>query len=328
MDRLIDAHPILKDHVIRVRLGKPCLPTIKFSDPDAVRALNTALLIADYNVSPKFNEILPPDILLPAVPGRADYVHHIADMLQLSSPTNTIPYGKNVVGIDIGTGASAIYPTISASVYGWKMIASEIILPSVQSAKKIIAANGHAHLVDVRHQENVKSIFKGVLRSGEHVDFAMCNPPFYPSMKAFQKENSRKLKGLAKGGLNKLYQTNTTHVHNRREENTSNNFGGLGLELWCEGGEVSFINRIINESKQYADRCLWFSTIVSRKGNLKQIERTLFNLGNNENVGMERKVEKVKRINFRVGHKSSTILIWSFLSEKQRQNWARLRDWK
>ena len=330
MERLIDAHPVLKEYVIWTRLGEPCLPTIKFADPDAVRALNSALLIADYNVSPKFSAILPPDVLLPPVPGRADYVHHIADMLQLASPTNTIPYGANIVGIDIGTGASAIYPTLAASIYGWKMIASEIIPTSIKSAKEIVAANGHAHLIDVRHQGNEKSIFEGILQARELVDFAMCNPPFYPSMEAFQKENARKLKGLAKGGLNKLIQAKLTHVQVRSEGKTSNNFGGLGSELWCEGGEVSFVNRIIKESKQYANRCLWFSSIVSRKKNLKQIEGTLFDLGNHKNGSKpcQQVVKKVRRIHIGTGHKTSTILLWSFLSDDKQKDWARMRNWK
>ena len=325
MDRLIAAYPSLEPHVIRTRLGEPCRPTINYSNPESVRALNTALLVADYNVNPKYSVILPPGALLPPVPGRADYVHYIADILQQSSPDKAIPTGENVVGMDIGCGASLIYPTIATAVYGWKMIATEINSASIESAKMIAHVNDRSDLIDVRHQESKKKIFDGVLLRGEKMDFAMCNPPFYASIEAFQKENARKLAGLAKGGLNKELPAS---VLTRKEQSLdvgSNNFGGTESELWCEGGEVAFVKRMINESKQYADKCLWFSSLVSRKDNIKRIEGSLFNMGKNISGKQRIQVQEVKRIAMGAGHKTSTILLWTYFDEQQRTDWARMR---
>lgn len=333
MDRLVAAYPSLGPHVLAGPTGRP---TIKFADPIAVRALNTALLVADYGVNPDYADILPPNALVPPVPGRADYVHHIADALQKSSG-DVVPMGPVVKGMDIGTGASCIYPIIAASAYGWRMIASEIDPTSIASARGIVKSNGHDDLIAMRCQElSNSSIFDGVLRSGEYIDFCMCNPPFYPSLEAFQAENARKLRGLAKSRKRRMAVTPyeevaaTTSTNQWEEEGkavSSNNFGGTDFELWCKGGEVAFVKRIISESKQYWDRCLWFSSLVSRKDNLDKIERSLFKLGKKNDSNEPRKVQTVHRIAMGAGVKSSTILMWSFLDEGERRDWARMRKW-
>lgn len=328
MDRLIAAYPPLKPHVVRRRMGQPCQPTITYSDPEAVRALNTALLVADYNVSPTYSEILPADALMPPVPGRADYIHHIADVLRQSSSNNSIPTGMVILGMDIGTGANVIYPTIATSVYRWRMIASESNPTSTKSARQIVKANQRSRLIDVRQQDCNERIFDGILRPGEKIDFAMCNPPFYPSLEAFQKENARKLEGLSKGGLNKALPFDAPKQNPVEPAQTSNNFCGSGSDLWCEGGEVAFVRRMIKESKFYANRCLWFSSLVSRKINLRQIEGSLFKMGKSRSNNKQRKqIQKVLRIPIAAGHKSATLLFWTYFAEEERMAWARKRGW-
>ena len=126
MDRLVSSYPLLGPHVIFGPTGRP---TVDWADPTTVRALNTALLVADYGVDSKYSDRLPLGALFPPVPGRADYVHHVADALQksLSSEEDddddvsdddvgdvVVPMGPAVTGMDIGTGASCIYPTIAS----------------------------------------------------------------------------------------------------------------------------------------------------------------------------------------------------------------------
>lgn len=356
MDRLVSAYPSLGPHVIRTRPGGPALlrPTVDYGDPAAVRALNAALLVADYGASPRcYADILPADALVPPVPGRVDYVHHVADLLWRSLPTRTPtlddtnapsppppPTGSAIVGMDIGTGASCIYPTVAASAYGWRMIASEIHPRSVASAMEIVEANGRSDLIDVRRQElSAERIFDGVLRDGEMIDFAMCNPPFYPSAEAFRAENARKVRGLARGGLNRAVRPGSPAEEVSVDPEggrggtpprppASNNFGGTDSELWCKGGEVAFVRRMVSESKRYADKCMWFSSLVSRKDNLKRIEGSLFNMGKNGKGGRLRpQVQAVERIRMGAGRKGSTILAWSFLDENERMEWARMRGW-
>ena len=52
--------------------------TIDFSNPEAVKALNRALLKTFYGVN---RWDIPPGYLCPPVPGRADYIHYTADLL-------------------------------------------------------------------------------------------------------------------------------------------------------------------------------------------------------------------------------------------------------
>ena len=193
-------------------------------------------------------------------------------------------------------------------------------------------------------------IFDGVLERGETIDFCMCNPPFYPSREAFRAENARKLRGLSKGGRasdngrcgrvgrggkvspNAANDEVRDATRRRGPEDvedadeatvaSSDNFGGTDSELWCPGGEVAFVRRIISESKlrRYRSRCLWFSSLVSRRDNLDRIERSLFVSGKRQydkknKGGQEGQVQIVKRMAVGAGVKSSTILMWSFLDE-------------
>jgi 23S rRNA (adenine1618-N6)-methyltransferase len=71
------------------------------------------------------------------VPGRADYIHHLADLLALD--TGTIPENASI--LDIGTGANLIYPLIGAHEYGWRFTGSEISAEAIASAQAIVNAN-------------------------------------------------------------------------------------------------------------------------------------------------------------------------------------------
>ncbi|KAA5711773.1 DUF890 domain-containing protein, partial [Klebsiella pneumoniae] len=57
------------------------------------------------------------------------------------------------------------------------------------------------------------------------------------------------------------------------------NFGGQQQELWCEGGEVAFIKKMIAESQSFRRQVLWFTTLVSRGENLPPLYRALTEAG-------------------------------------------------
>ncbi len=57
------------------------------------------------------------------------------------------------------------------------------------------------------------------------------------------------------------------------------NFGGQQQELWCEGGEVAFIKKMIEESKGFAKQVMWFTSLVSRGENLPPLYRALTDVG-------------------------------------------------
>jgi len=111
--------------------------SIDFSDPEAVKMLNKALLKRYYEID---NWNIPQNYLCPPIPGRADYIHHIADLL-CSNNYGKIPTGEKIKCLDIGVGANCVYPIIGNKEYGWSFIGSDIDPVAIGSATKIIELN-------------------------------------------------------------------------------------------------------------------------------------------------------------------------------------------
>lgn len=258
-------------------------PTIDFADPLAVRALNQALLQHDYGVS---SWDIPSGYLCPPIPGRADYIHHLADLLSNNDPV-AIPRGPSTVVLDIGVGANVVYPIIGVAEYGWQFVGSELDATAFASAKRIVSANpALAKHVRVRRQTRAAAIFEGIVPSGESFAASMCNPPFHDSPAAAAAGTRRKLRNLAGG----------------KKVATKLNFGGQSHELWCPGGEIAFIRRMIAESARRPGLCRWFTTLVSKRDSLPALRRTLDAVRPTE----------VRTIDLAQGQKKSRLLAWRF----------------
>ena len=160
-----------------VRLSPAREQTVDFADPDAVRALNRALLKHHYGVD---HWGLPAGYLCPPIPGRADYLHHAADLLG-SCNGGAVPRGPAVRLLDIGTGANCIYPILGQREYGWAFLGSELDPAALAVAERILRANpGLAEAVELRRQPDPRRIFAGVVREKERFALSLCNPPFMP----------------------------------------------------------------------------------------------------------------------------------------------------
>jgi 23S rRNA (adenine1618-N6)-methyltransferase len=267
--------------------------SIDFSNPDAVKALNKALLKQYYGV----NEWdIPQGYLCPPIPGRADYLHYVADILaELNN--GKVPRGNKIKVLDIGTGANCVYPLIGNAVYDWDFVGTDIDADAVLSAKHIVEANAaFNNRITIRLQTNKSNIFKGVIKQGEGFDITMCNPPFHASMQEAQTSTATKWKKL---GLEK-----------QRE---ALNFGGQKTELWCHGGEAGFIRRMVEQSALVAQQCLWFTTLVSKKDTLPIIYKALKAI----------KALEVKTITMTHGQKTSRIVAWTFLTLPEQQEWKK-----
>lgn len=276
-----------------VQLNKFDDLSIDFFDPDAVLMLNKALLKHFYGVD-HWN--IPEGYLCPPIPGRADYMHYIADLLA-SRNNGVIPIGNRIKGFDVGVGASCIYPIIGNKEYGWSFVGSDNEPEAINSASQIIEANkGLKENIELRLQPNSSNIFKGIVAANEQFDFSICNPPFHSSYEEAREGNLRKLSNLHRKSINE----------------TSRNFGGKNRELWCDGGEEKFAQRIIEQSKQIANSCFWFSTLVSKQSHLDKIHKALYI---NEAV-------EVKTIAMSQGNKASRIVAWTFLTPVQQTKWV------
>ncbi len=282
---LIAAHPALA----RFLTPHPVEgDTINFADPAAVLALNRALLAHHYGIH---RYELPPGALCPPIPGRADYLHHLADLLAETTPEHTIPRGPSLRILDIGVGANAIYPLLGAREYGWRFIGADTSPASLDSARRLTAANpAVADLIKLRHQPSPRAIFENIAAPGETFAASLCNPPFHASAAEAAAGTTRKLRNLAAG---------RSH---RAAGQPALNFGGQANELWCEGGEPAFLRRMIAESAIRPTLCRWFTTLVSKSAHLPALQSAL---------AIARATE-VRVIPMRHGQKHTRILAWRF----------------
>ena len=266
--------------------------TIDFRNPEAVKSLNKALLRSHYNIQ---NWDIPKNYLCPPIPGRADYIHYIADLLALSN-NGSIPEGHTVQGLDIGIGANGIYPIIGNAAYGWSFVGTDIDEKAIENCSAILKAN--PKLIDnisLQQQTEARFIFKNIITPEDKFAFTICNPPFHKS-----------LEEATKGSLRKV-----NNLENKKSTIPVLNFGGHDAELWCEGGELGFITQMIYESAKYPMQCLWFTTLVSKQSHLSSIYKT-FNKVN---------IVEVKTIDMAQVQKNSRIVAWTFMNKEQHQKW-------
>jgi 23S rRNA (adenine1618-N6)-methyltransferase len=274
-DTLVKHHGDLKDFVFVNDYGTK---TIKFSEPGAVRALNRALLKARYGID--WN--VPEDYLCPPVPGRLDYLLYISDLVSK----------QEVRMLDIGAGANFIYPILGTCHFNWKCVASEVDRNSLYHAQQIIKQNPVLNTTELRGQKNRNQIFENIIRPKEHFDVVVCNPPYYKNQKESQKENLRKVRSL--------------HL----PEDDKLNFGGRSNELWYTGGEEAFIKRMVKESANFKYQVNWFTSLISRKENIRAIKRAL----------RQTFPKEVRIIEMGVGNKTSRFIAWSFMEEEARKH--------
>ncbi len=291
--QLISTCPNLEQFVV---MNKYDDETVDFANPSAVKMLNTALLMHYYDIE-KWE--IPEGYLCPPIPGRADYIHRIADLLRAANYGKT-PTGKTIKCLDVGVGANCIYPIIGHKEYGWSFIGSEVDTVAVEAARNIVIANSSLKdAVEIRIQKNQRDIFYHLIEPDERIDVVVCNPPFHASQEAAEAGTLRK--------LNNLNAKKTTKP--------VLNFGGKSSELWCHGGEGKFVANMIRESKNFSKSCFWFSTLISKQSNLKRVHEAL-----------ERaKAVEIRTLPMGQGNKMSRVVAWTFLTTEEQKEWRDTR---
>lgn len=294
---MIRLSPELEAFVISNPYGKP---SIDFADPAAVKVFNRALLRQYYGIA---HWDIPEGYLCPPIPGRADYLHNLADLLA-SEHDGAIPGGDGIRALDVGVGANCIYPLIGRCEYGWRFVGADIAPQALDSARRIVERNPQlAGAVELRLQADAQRIFTGLLQPGEHLDLTLCNPPFHSSAAEASSGSTRKWRNLGK-------------LDPRRKLPVLN-FGGQAAELWCPGGEAAFLKRMASESAQVAAQVLWFSSLVSKVSNVELLQHCLAQAGACE----------VRVLGMSQGQKQSRLVAWSFHDAGQRSAW-RQRHWR
>lgn len=279
-----------------VRVNEQAEAALDFADPAAVKALNQALLRHFYGVA---HWDIPAGYLCPPIPGRADYVHYLADLLA-SSNLGIIPKGRAVRVLDIGVGANCIYPIIGHREYGWRFVGADTDAVALRAARQLVAANpGLAGTIDCRPQPDPAHVLVGIINPGEVFDATICNPPFHASAAEAAASTQRKVANLG---------------HTRRPT-PLRNFGGQSNELWYPGGEEEFVRRLVAESRQFAHCCYWFTTLISKKMTLPSIYYFL----------RQAEAVEVRTVEMAQGQKKSRFVAWTFLSEEEQETWRATR---
>lgn len=259
--------------------------TIDFSNAEALRVLNQALLNYFYHVD--FWQ-LPAGYLCPPIPGRADYIHYLADLLA-EDAGGSIPTGKQVKVLDIGTGANCIYPILGSQIYNWSFVATDIDPVSVKTAQLIVKSNRNLKpFIKLRVQKDEKSIFDGIIKPQDRFALTLCNPPFHASMEKAHAGSIRKVNNLTKD------QTGNDQLEL--------NFGGQKNELCCPGGEIAFLKQMCRESKNYGKQVHWFTSLVSKSTNIPPLKKLLTQLA----------AKQIKVIKMSQGQKESRLIAWCF----------------
>lgn len=281
---LIKSHPALDHHVKPNAHGDL---SIDFADPVAVKTLNAALLKQHYNI---VDWDIPEGALCPPIPGRADYIHYMADLLGVAPGLEQL----NIKLLDIGTGANGIYPLLACQIYGWQCVGSDINPQSLENVATIIANNPTLkERFTLRTQHDKNHMFEGIIQPGEFFDVSVCNPPFHASLDEALKGNRLKFNNLARSRGEQKAKTNSSAL----------NFGGLGAELWCKGGEQLFLKKLIRESQAYSTQCRWFTSLVSKADNVKPAKKLIRKLG----------AVDVREIEMKQGNKITRVLAWTFI---------------
>ncbi len=277
---LAASYPALASHVKPNPYGDL---SIDFSNPLAVRTLNAALLNRHYNIA---SWDIPDGALCPPIPGRADYIHYIADLVGSENP--------DIKLLDIGTGANGIYPLLACRIYGWQCVGSDINTQSLANVEAIIASNPDLkERFTLRTQNDKNHIFEGIIQPGECFDVSVCNPPFHASQDEALKSTQRKVTNLARNRGEAKVKTKAPNL----------NFGGQGAELWCKGGELLFLKKMVRESQVYSSQCRWFTSLVSKSDNVRSLKKLMLKVG----------AVDVREIEMKQGNKVARVLAWTFV---------------
>eukprot|EP01134_Creolimax_fragrantissima_P002768 CFRG2768T1 len=279
---LAEKYPALKPHLIPVSGCTPGLSpqgdaryafTINFKNVESMRELLYALVKVHYGLELR----IPLDRLIPTVTSRENYIHWIADLL--SRPVDDTQPSRNVsvLGFDVGVGSSCIYPLLGNVLYGWSFEGSELDPTSLEYAISNVATNKLQDSIKLIRVYDKQRVLCGVLDTTKMFDFTMCNPPFYV--------DNQEAEG---GALAKAEQPHAVCV-------------GSQSEMITDGGEVGFVNKMIDDSLFVGARVAWFTTMLGKKSSLAPLLDKLQELG----------VQKVKHTSFYQGRTVRWALAWS-----------------
>jgi len=265
--------------------------SIDYADPEAVFALNKGLLKQYYGIQ---HWSLPEGALCPPIPGRVDYIHYVAELLNIPAPEeNNAQQALPIRMLDIGIGSNGIYSLLASALYGWQCVGSDISQDAIDHLSRFLKKNSKlANQITLRKQPNKHHIFEGTIQADELFDISVCNPPFHDSAESALKSHQQKINKLSKSKPDTVSQPNPSRL----------NFGGVDAELWCKGGEALFIKKMIKESQLFSHQCRWFTTLISKAENVKPALKQIRKAG----------AHAIHEIPMQQGNKQTRVIAWTY----------------
>ncbi|XP_066932211.1 RNA N6-adenosine-methyltransferase mettl16-like [Clytia hemisphaerica] len=247
-EQLAQEYPEFTPYLHKGSSGKPY---VNFKDPAALRALSVVLLKKYFDL----NLEIPLDRLIPTIPLRLNYLHWIEDLLNLNE---TEECGDEFLGIDVGCGASCIYGLLGNKMNQWKFIATDVDETSCKYAQQNVEQNHMQHQITIQHKRENESFFESVLSQHPQSQtklfhFTMCNPPFFAE----------------------VYDGHVTYNRTNRRPSPASTSTATESERATEGGEVSFVERMIDESLRTKNAIRWYTTMLGKKSSMKPLIQRL-----------------------------------------------------
>lgn len=224
-----------------------------FKNPDALRALTCALLHRYFQK----RITLPSDRMIPAVPQRLNYICWIEDLVKLIEVQSP---DVNILGIDIGTGASCIFPILSCHRNPtWSFIGVEADTKSYTVALDNVRKNfmdDRISMIKITTEDTLNDI---LCLSNQPITFIMCNPPF------FEEEYGVTL------------EMNCA-ARPKSSSNTSDK-----IESVVSGGEIAFVGHMLEQSRHLKEEVTIYTSMLGKKQSLTHFKQTLSSL-NEDNL--------------------------------------------
>ena len=281
--------------------------TIDFGNPEALRALTQGLFKCHRGLDVQ----LPRDRLIPAIPQRLNYILWLEDLINDLIDMNYEDQNRECIrGIDIGTGASCVFPLlICRRNPSWHMLALESDAMSAQVALSNIKANQLAekislvncgdclsHLRREKVREEDASSVEAV--NIPHFHFTICNPPFFISQSLKQDtkgedeiqieeqddcdgtsdynddSKSSLSDAIVARQVTRAKETGKRRTHKSQRCKSSGNTS-CDNDSITHGGEVGFVKRLIAQSAEMAHLIDLFTVMLGSKESLIALKREL-----------------------------------------------------
>lgn len=288
---LASRHPSLSQYLsVDTRSAKRA--GLDFTNPQACKELTRIILLEDFGIK----WFIPDGHLVPPVPNRLNYILWLRDLIALSSPPPR-KTADTITGLDVGCGASLIYPLLGSKLFGWKFLGVDVTAEALTAARQNIESNPDlAQLIELQPVEMTVTqhdyFHKVTDRANAHSQlgiltqcaeffkertftFSMCNPPFFETIE----EAGR---------------------------NPQTSFGGTEVEMVYPGGEWAFVSQMVEDSLSLKDKIYWFTTMVGKKKTLKQMRKLLHGISD---------VSALRTTEFVQGRTSRWGIAWSFMAD-------------